>query len=131
MLNAVPKLVGDGAARSRDRHGILLGQTGHFLGLVGGGTRGIRDCRRTVCDCRGNHGETRDRASHLRGTFGIAVGLIVFLYPDQAGTAIVLVIGIWAAVTGIVEIVSRFGSAVRSRMSGYWDWAEYCRSFSG
>jgi uncharacterized membrane protein HdeD (DUF308 family) len=52
-------------------------------------------------------GETRDRAVHLlEGLVGIAVGLIVFLYPDQAGTAIVLVIGLWAAVTGVVEIVS-------------------------
>ena len=32
--------------------------------------------------------------------------MIVFLYPDQAGTAIVLVIGLWAAATGIVEIMS-------------------------
>jgi uncharacterized membrane protein HdeD (DUF308 family) len=37
-------------------------------------------------------GETRDRAVHLlEGLVGIAVGLIVFLYPDQAGTAIVAV----------------------------------------
>ena len=51
--------------------------------------------------------ETRDRAFHLlEGFLGIAVGLIVFIFPDQAGTAIVLVIGLWAVATGIVEIVS-------------------------
>jgi uncharacterized membrane protein HdeD (DUF308 family) len=52
-------------------------------------------------------GETRDRALHLlEGILGIVVGVIVFLYPDQAGTAIVLLIGLWAAASGVVEIVS-------------------------
>ena len=52
-------------------------------------------------------GETRDRALHfLEGVLGIVVGVIVFLYPDQAGRAIVLVIGLWAVGTGVVEIVS-------------------------
>jgi uncharacterized membrane protein HdeD (DUF308 family) len=52
-------------------------------------------------------GQTRDRALHLlEGVFSIVVGVIVFLYPDQAGTAVVLLIGLWAAATGIVEIVS-------------------------
>jgi uncharacterized membrane protein HdeD (DUF308 family) len=52
-------------------------------------------------------GESRDRVLHLlEGVLGIVVGLIVFLYPDQAGRAIVLVIGLWAAATGVVEIVS-------------------------
>ena len=57
-------------------------------------------------------GETRDRAIHVfEGVLGVAVGILVFLYPDQAGTAIVLVIGLWTAATGVVEIVS----AVRHR----------------
>jgi uncharacterized membrane protein HdeD (DUF308 family) len=64
-------------------------------------------------------GETRDRAFHLlEGLLGIVVGLIIFLYPDQAGTAIVLVIGLWAAVTGVVEIVS----AVRLRREIEDEW---------
>jgi uncharacterized membrane protein HdeD (DUF308 family) len=46
------------------------------------------------------------------------VGLIIFLYPDQAGTAIVLVIGLWAAATGVVEIVS----AVRLRREIEDEW---------
>ena len=51
--------------------------------------------------------ETRDRTFHLlEGLLSIAVGLIVFIYPNQAGTAIVLVIGLWAVATGIVEMVS-------------------------
>jgi uncharacterized membrane protein HdeD (DUF308 family) len=64
-------------------------------------------------------GETRERALHLlEGVLGIVVGVIVFLYPDQAGTAIVLLIGLWAAATGIVEIVS----AVRLRREIEDEW---------
>lgn len=64
-------------------------------------------------------GETRDRAIHLlEGVLGIVVGMIVFLYPDQAGTAIVLVIGLWAAASGVVEIVS----AVRLRREIADEW---------
>jgi uncharacterized membrane protein HdeD (DUF308 family) len=63
--------------------------------------------------------ESRDRALHLlEGLLGIAVGIIVFLYPDQAGTAIVLVIGIWAVATGVVEIAS----AIRLRQEIEDEW---------
>ncbi len=62
---------------------------------------------------------TRDRAFHLfEGLLGIAVGVTIFLYPDQAGTAIVLVIGLWAIATGVVEIVS----AVRLRREIEDEW---------
>jgi uncharacterized membrane protein HdeD (DUF308 family) len=64
-------------------------------------------------------GATRDRAIHVfEGILGVAVGTLVFLYPDQAGTAIVLVIGLWAAATGVVEIVS----AVRLRREITDEW---------
>ena len=46
------------------------------------------------------------------------MGVIVFLYPDQAGTAIVVVIGIWAVATGVVEIVS----AIRLRREIEDEW---------
>jgi uncharacterized membrane protein HdeD (DUF308 family) len=63
--------------------------------------------------------ESRDRAFHLlEGLLGIAVGVVVFLYPDQAGTAIVVVIGIWAVATGVVEIVS----AIRLRREIEDEW---------
>ena len=52
-------------------------------------------------------GEPRDRVLHfVEGVLGIVVGVIVFIYPDQAGRAIVLIIGLWAVATGVVEIVS-------------------------
>lgn len=52
-------------------------------------------------------GEIRDRAIHLfEGILGMVVGALVFFYPDRAGTAIVLVIGLWAAASGVVAVVS-------------------------
>jgi uncharacterized membrane protein HdeD (DUF308 family) len=63
--------------------------------------------------------ETRDRVPHfVEGVLGIVVGAIVFLYPDQAGRAIVLIIGLWAVATGVVEIVS----AVRLRREIADEW---------
>ena len=64
-------------------------------------------------------GQTRDRAIHVfEGILGVAVGALVFLYPDQAGTAIVLVIGLWAAATGVIEIIS----AIRLRREIADEW---------
>jgi uncharacterized membrane protein HdeD (DUF308 family) len=64
-------------------------------------------------------GETRDRLLHfLEGVLGIVVGAIVFLYPDQAGRAIVLLIGLWAVATGVVEMIS----AVRLRREIADEW---------
>jgi uncharacterized membrane protein HdeD (DUF308 family) len=64
-------------------------------------------------------GEHADRWFHvLEGILGIAAGIVVFAYPDLAGTAIVLVIGVWAAVTGVLEIIS----AVRLRQEIADEW---------
>jgi uncharacterized membrane protein HdeD (DUF308 family) len=54
-------------------------------------------------------GDGNDRWLQLvEGLLGVGAGLLVFVYPDQAGMAIVLFIGIWASVTGVLEIVSAF-----------------------
>ena len=64
-------------------------------------------------------GESGGRASHLlEGVLGIAAGLIVIMYPDRAGTAIVLVIGLWAIVTGLLEVLS----AIRLRREIADEW---------
>lgn len=64
-------------------------------------------------------GETGDRLLHLiEGVVGIGAGAIVVLYPDRVGTAIVLVIGLWAAVTGVLEVLS----AVRLRREIEDEW---------
>ena len=64
-------------------------------------------------------GQTDDRWLHLlEGIVGIGAGAIIFLYPDLAGTAIVLVIGIWAMVTGVLEVVA----AVRLRQEIENEW---------
>ena len=64
-------------------------------------------------------GESGDRWLHLlEGLLGIAVGAIVFLFPGQVGTAIVVVIGIWAVVTGALEILSAI--RLRQEIEGEW-----------
>ncbi len=64
-------------------------------------------------------GESGDRWLHLvEGILGVGVGAIVFFYPEQAGTAIVLVVGLWAIVTGVLEILS----AIRLRKEIADEW---------
>ena len=64
-------------------------------------------------------GETGDRWLHmLEGIVGIGAGAVIFFYPDLAGTAIVVVVGIWAVVTGALEILS----AVRLRQEIENEW---------
>jgi uncharacterized membrane protein HdeD (DUF308 family) len=44
----------------------------------------------------------------LDGILGIAVGVATFLYPNIAGQALVYLVGIWAVLTGIFEVVAGF-----------------------
>ena len=63
--------------------------------------------------------KTRDRAIHLfEGILSVAVGTLIFLYPDQAGTEFVFVIGLWAVASGGAGSFPTSGSAKRSQMSG-------------
>jgi uncharacterized membrane protein HdeD (DUF308 family) len=74
-------------------------------------------------------GETRDRVIHLyEGILGVALGTLLFLYPDQAWTwtAIMLIIGLWAIASGGVEIVSTVRIRRENQMSGCWDCVAYC-----
>ena len=64
-------------------------------------------------------GANGDRWFHIfEGILGIAAGVIVFLFPDQAGVAIVVVIGLWAVVTGVLEIVS--AARLRREIADEW-----------
>jgi uncharacterized membrane protein HdeD (DUF308 family) len=64
-------------------------------------------------------GASGERWTHLvEGILGMALGVLAFVYPDQTGAAIVLVIGIWAAATGILEVLS----AVRLRREIEEEW---------
>ena len=64
-------------------------------------------------------GETGDRWLHLlEGLVGVGAGAVIFVYPALAGTAIVLVVGVWAVATGALEILS----AVRLRKEIEDEW---------
>ena len=64
-------------------------------------------------------GETGDRWLHLlEGVVGLGFAAVIFVYPALAGTAIVLLIGIWAVATGALELIS----AVRLRKEIANEW---------
>ena len=44
----------------------------------------------------------------LEGIFGVAVGVATFFYPTITAQALVLLVGLWAILTGIFEVVAGF-----------------------
>jgi uncharacterized membrane protein HdeD (DUF308 family) len=44
----------------------------------------------------------------IGGVAGIAVGVLTFFYPNATAVALVLLIGAWAIVTGVAEIVAAY-----------------------
>ena len=56
----------------------------------------------------------------LDGTIGIAVGLATFLFPGIAAQTLVLLIGVWAILTGIFEVVAGY------ELLSSWSWLLAC-----
>jgi len=54
----------------------------------------------------------------LEGVAGIAAGLFTFFWPDAATLALLLIIGAWAVITGIFEIVAAI--RLREEIEGEW-----------
>ena len=54
----------------------------------------------------------------LEGIVGIAVGLLIFFWTGAATLALLLVIGAWAIVTGIFEIIAAI--RLRKEIEGEW-----------
>jgi uncharacterized membrane protein HdeD (DUF308 family) len=52
------------------------------------------------------------------GILGVAAGVLLLVFPGQAGTAIILVLGVWATATGVIEIMT----AVRLRREIADEW---------
>jgi uncharacterized membrane protein HdeD (DUF308 family) len=57
-------------------------------------------------------------ANLLEGMAGIGAGLLVLFYPGDIGAALVIVIGVWAIVTGLLEIAA----AIRLRQEIAEEW---------
>ena len=54
----------------------------------------------------------------LVGIAGIAAGLVTFLWPGAATLALLIIIGAWAIVTGIFEIIAAI--RLREEIEGEW-----------
>ncbi len=52
----------------------------------------------------------------LEGAIGIAVGLATFLFPGMAAQALVFLIGLWAILMGIFEVIAGFELPIS------WNW---------
>jgi len=54
----------------------------------------------------------------FEGVAGMALGLFTFIWPGLTVLAIVLVIGLWAMLTGVLEIIA--GVKLRNEIQGEW-----------
>ncbi len=54
----------------------------------------------------------------LLGLAGIAVGIMTFLWPDITAVALITIIGVWAIIIGVMQIVAAI--QLRQRIEGEW-----------
>ena len=71
----------------------------------------------SLVDSFSDDGDTGARVlSAVLGLLGIMAGLVVMRRPGESLLAVLLVLGIWLVVTGIVDLVRAFASAAGSRV---------------
>ena len=56
----------------------------------------------------------------LLGLISLAAGVVAVVWPEPTALVLVLVIGIWAVIGGIVEIVNGFGSGETAGTRALW-----------
>jgi uncharacterized membrane protein HdeD (DUF308 family) len=64
-------------------------------------------------------GEDRDRLWHIaQGVLGILVGIIAWVWPDLTAFSLLLFIGAWALVTGVMQIIAAI--RLRNQIDNEW-----------
>jgi uncharacterized membrane protein HdeD (DUF308 family) len=63
---------------------------------------------------RGHRGGAQRTAYAVAGTLGVVAGLVTLLWPHITALALVILVGLWAVVTGIFDIVAA------ARIPGGW-----------
>src|SRR5258705_9638469 len=65
-----------------------------------------------------SHGQGRSWVSVLQGVTGIVAGVLTFVWPIVTALVLVIFIGSWAIVTGVLEIAAAI--PLRKVISGEW-----------
>jgi uncharacterized membrane protein HdeD (DUF308 family) len=63
-------------------------------------------------------GRARSWATTIQGIFGVAAGVLAFIWPGVTALVMVVFIGAWAIVTGLFEIAAAI--KLRKEISGEW-----------
>ena len=75
----------------------------------------------SLVDSFSDDGDTGARVlAAVLGLLGIMAGLVVMRRPGESLLAVLLVLGIWLVVTGIVDLVRAFANAQRPRRCASW-----------
>lgn len=67
---------------------------------------------------RGRGKGFQSRALLLEGLAGIIVGVLTFIWPSITVLALILMVGFWAMITGVLEIIAAV--ALRHEIEGEW-----------
>ena len=98
---------------------ILPGITLIALALLFGAYALIDGVLALVAAIRGGPGIVQGRwFLALEGILGVAAGILAFIWPDLTALVLLLLIGAWAIVTGVLEIIAAV--RLRREIEGEW-----------
>ncbi len=71
-----------------------------------------------VVAARGAPGKTSWGWLLVEGIVGVGAGLVTFIWPAMTALVLLMVIGVWAVVTGVLEVMAAV--ALRKQLRGEW-----------